>query len=447
MKINWNNKSIYLNQADGEIAIDEFCTIIGMADRPILKDIILDDGETPIDKLQKDVVVGEAFTKAITMEEYMNTINNRFMLSVNSATLHKISTMLCGTDDKVHLFSLIKIEPNAILAMAKCALCNDYATDSDLSASFSFTHQVNEISILANMLLYSNMVDLVVVGVTSSGSLLLFAKNKNEVIATINMDDYTVNGKMAEKLKKAIGWDDKSLSKGSANTAAKKDYIAVPNVPKPFIDSNAARIASVKLKHENPLCHIADAPKTDQAKKSKAKIIINKIEAMDKPTVVDNPEQNVTLADTMQVVERHDLKTLYHYVHQNSLCHIADEDKAHVMSRVELAIKALIKDPANVALFFKGAPEVKYGFIKTYCKDKDNFMLTNGDKYWKFIYEATDGPMYGFTDTMKQAEGWPLSSIAESKEKFLAKFDAKNKKVDKQYSAEEEVAIPKSLVE
>lgn len=362
MKMNIEGKVFdVIGFSGNNILTDVILVSFGFTKSPSIEEMIKDDGKTPIHSMKLvDTISENVLKENMTLSDIVLFNTNAFMAGLNFNEIAQATKL-----SQKALFDIaeqIEFTPAGAKSTIQ-DLCEDPRSIDDIFAY-----------LVANYVAVNSetKVDKFVCDAKDNKASIILMRG-DESVAKLNISDGTVSGKEAETvIGTFLGLEGKSitLEKGKSVT------VSVPKTTKP---------------------------------KEESKPVVTK---EGDTTVISNPTENVVLADTVQGVTRIDLKTLYRYVAEGSLRHVPYEDKADVMIRLEAAIKSLAKDPENIKKYFKNAPKLKYGFLKTQYKNKGVFMLTNGDKYWKFGVLASGEYVFNFFGDMKEADVYPVIATA-----------------------------------
>lgn len=357
---------------------DTILVSFGFSKSPSVETMEEDDGKTPIHSMKLvDTISENVLKENMTLSDMVRFNEDAFFCGLTYRRISQITKLECR--ELFDIADKIEFTPSAAKATIK-ELCFKQDAIDDIF-EYLIANYVAAFAVTG--------VDKFVCDVAKKDTATITLIRGDKVVAEVNLGDSTVTGKEAEAVAGFfVGQEGKSITLAKGNSA----IVSVPKETKPEKTKPAEKAKEIK-------------PVVEEEKETKP--VVSK---EGDTTVITNPTENIVLADTVQGAVRIDLKKLYRYVAEGSLRHVPYEDKADVMIRLEAAIKSLEKDPENIKKYFSKAPKVKYGFMKTQYKNKGTFMLTNGDRYWKFGLLTNGEYVFNFFTDVKEADAFPVEA-------------------------------------
>lgn len=346
MIINFEGKKVEFFWDGGQTpdsAVDEICSIMGVKARPELDVIMKDDGETPIHNLGSAVTVDDSALPKCAM------------------TLLEIADW---ADARLGFYPGIvyDIPAKDVDAAAKNIIISADSLVDFLKMIIEEGHKEFELA-------YNSMCGLFLV--------LGLDADKNETIEISGRNKDVTSATIIRDGKRTVGIDmvNKTISANVENSKECAELLALLN----SIGEDKFKIVP--------------------AAGGSSEVVENPDDS--KTVVITNTANTEVLCNTEQIVTRIDMKKIFSRVHVNSFnkLNLPVEDKAHVMQRLEAAITSIDKDVKAKEKYFGKAHNIKYGMMQKLYKSKDNFILTNGKRFWKF----TENGYSNFFDTLDEA--------------------------------------------
>jgi hypothetical protein len=156
-----------------------------------------------------------------------------------------------------------------------------------------------------------------------------------------------------------------SVLRGTDSAPSDKKFTVIDGTFKSTDETNA-RVAIIKEKNKE--------------KGEPIKVVVDKKEV---EKVIHNPEQNITLDDTQQIMSKIDMGLVNKYINVGSINkNVPSNLKAKVLMRLEGAIKKVLASNDGKRWF---NPREKYGVLKSAFFDENKYTLFNGNLYMKFL--------------------------------------------------------------
>lgn len=379
MIINFEGKKVEIFEgANPDACVDEICAIMGLKARPEVAVIEKDNGETPIHNLGSAVTVDDSALPKTAMTLYDLAIWGEERLGFFPGV-----TLNVAPDVVDNIAKHIIIADNAVVGMLEMLITEgrkefEYVYNS-LSASFfgiGLNVDKNE-----NIEISYDGKEGATATVVRNGKRTVEIDIINKTVSS-DPDDADECNQILERLNGI------SLDKNEKFKLVSKNAPVSVTVNKPSQDPKPAENKPATTAEVKPSATTA-AP-VDKPEEPKT-------------VVVNNTHPTEVLCNTEQIVTRIDVKKIWSKVHITSFnkLNLNPEDKAHVMQRLEAAITAISADVKSREKYFGKAQSnaAKYGMMQKLYKSKDNFILTNGKRYWKF----TEDGYSNFFDTLDEA--------------------------------------------
>lgn len=410
MKINFNGK--VLKVFGGDRMLDQLCFLHDMKKRPFIDDVLNDDGKTPVSEMDCTIAVA-GINKSMTLLGLEKWVKDTFG---NGTTL--ITKM--PYDEAIKLADSITIDNNMAIEMMKKIIERPQAWADEYNEFLNYfvmasemngvdipkecTYQISLVAGKPQFLIYHN--GRALAAVTEDGKIDVFtyrseAETKEEPKKTEKKVE-TIDAEVVEihqEPKKAK--EIKAIKPANEITDAEFTEVkAKPEVKEYPHEIVPIHAAGQKGRYRGKL-YFNKETKQWEPEKPEDKVA-TKPEKTEEKKEIEQKAEEATAAETTTIVERHDLKLLYAHVAEGSLKHIPAEVKAHVMMRLEGAIRTVCQDKKTKAKYFG---KDKYGVMPSFYNGQDDFMLTNGNRYWKFIM-INGKAKFDFFDTLEEASNW-----------------------------------------
>ena len=414
MKINFNGK--VLKVFGGDRMLDQLCFLHDMKKRPFIDDVLDDDGKTPVSEMDCTIAVA-GINKSMTLLGLEKWVKDTFG---NGTTL--ITKM--PYDEAIKLADSITIDNNMAIEMMKKIIerpqawadeynefLNCFVMASEMNGvdiPKECTYQISLVAGKPQFLIYHN--GRALAAVTEDGKIDVFtyrseAETKEEPKKTEKKVE-TIDAEVVE-----IHQEPKKAKETKPAKPEKEitDAEFTEVKAKPEDKQTKGEVALTGENYRGKL-YFNKETKQWEPEKPEDKVATKPEKAEEKKEIEQKAEE-ATAAETTTIVERHNLKLLYAHVAEGSLKHIPADVKAHVMMRLEGAIRMVCQDKKAKAKYFG---KDKYGVMPSFYNGQDDFMLTNGNRYWKFIM-INGKPKFDFFDTLEEASAWKESLEAAAK--------------------------------
>ena len=439
MKINFNGK--VLKVFGGDRMLDQLCFLHGMKKRPFIDDVLDDAGKTPVSEMDCSIAVA-GINKSITLLGLEKWVKDTFG---NGTVL--ISKM--PYNDAIKLADSITIDNDMAIKMMKKIIEHPQAWADEYNEFINFfviasemngvdipkgcTYQISLVAGKPQFLIYHN--GRALAAVDEDGKIDVFTyrseaetkaepKKTEKKVETIDAEVVEIHqepkkAKETKPAKPATEITDAEFTEVKAKPEAKGTKGEVALIGEHYrgrLYFNKETKQWEPEKPEDKATKAAAKPKKTEEKKeieqkAEEATAAAKPKKTEEKKEIEQKAEEATAAETTTIVERHNLKLLYAHVAEGSLKHIPAEVKAHVMMRLEGAIRMVCQDKKAKAKYFG---KDKYGVMPSFYNGQDDFMLTNGNRYWKFIM-INGKPKFDFFDTLEEASAWKESLEAAAK--------------------------------
>lgn len=411
MKINFNGK--VLKVFGGDRMLDQLCFLHDMKKRPFIDDVLDDDGKTPVSEMDCSIAVA-GINKSMTLLGLEEWVKDTFG---NGTTL--ITKM--SYDDVIKLADSITIDSDMAIKIMKKIIERPQAWADEYNEFINFfviasemngvdipkecTYQISLVAGKPQFLIYHN--GRALAAVTEDGKIDVFnyqseAETKEEPKKTEKKVE-TIDAEVVE-----IHQEPKKAKKIEAAKPATEitDAEFTEVKAKPEAKGTKGEVALTGEHYRGKLYFNKETKQWEPEKpEDKATKAAAKPKKTEEKKEIEQKAEEATAAETTTIVERHNLKLLYAHVAEGSLKHIPADVKAHVMMRLEGAIRMVCQDKKAKAKYFG---KDKYGVMPSFYNGQDDFMLTNGNRYWKFIM-INGKPKFDFFNTLEEASAWKES--------------------------------------